>query len=1115
MGLLKKVFGTKFSRDIKRVLPLVDQILARCDELVNLKDSNFRAWYSQADPEAELVGIAQGFTDPELRRWAAALTHRTRDLQQRLRDEWSEARPTAKESGIQEKEYWESALDSDTLVEAYAGVKAACHILKKYGASWDVVGHDTVWDMVPFDVQLIGAIYMHSGAITEMATGEGKTLVATMPLYLNALTGRGVHLVTVNDYLAKRDAAWMGGVYNTLGLTVGCIQHDMEPAERRVAYACDITYGTNNEFGFDYLRDNGTATTPEQLVQRPHYFAIVDEVDSVLIDEARTPLIISGPAPESTHRFDKLNPLVRDLSRKQHTQITKLLTEAEQLMKDETGESDRLCAEKLLLVRLGSPKNRRLLKILEDPGVGRQVQGVENDLMISKGLSDFKEELYYSIEEKSYATDLSEKGRQALSPGTPERFTMPDIDALMEEVDALEMDPVEKEEHRKTVIDDAALRTEEIQNIIQLCKAYTLYERDVDYVVKENQVLIVDQFTGRLMPGRRYSEGLHQALEAKEGVQIERETITLATITLQNYFRLYEKLAGMTGTAETEAQEFGDIYKLEVNVIPTNEPVRRVDYDDLIYKSRREKYAAVIEEIEKIRAAGRPVLVGTVSVDVSETLSRLLKRQGIPHNVLNAKQHQSEAEIVREAGQAGRVTIATNMAGRGTDIKLGPGVVWCLYPEDHPLTGKGLCCIRCRRETADGEVHAYECSTCPKILAQCDGSTVGCVQKAPPGAYKMPCGLVIDPGKPPSDDSALRNFAKNPELIPCGLHIIGTERHDARRIDRQLRGRSGRQGDSGSSRFYLSVEDNLMRLFGSERIATAMERAGIEEGEPIYHPLITKTIGTAQKRVEDYHFGVRKRTLDYDDVVNKQREVIYELRRRTLEGRDLKDHILGLMEEAVEIKLDEVASDDLPPEDWDLDGLRGWYMTTFPALVKPEELEATAREKGREGIYEVLRFGVEKAYEMREAEYSPDQMHLLERFVLLSHLDTAWKEHLNYLDALREGIGLRSYGQRDPLVEYKKEAFEAFSDMMDTVNNEVVTRFFRYRLTSQTAERARRRQESFPNTPEPGAGQPSSGKTPRKTRHDEEGKKLGRNDPCPCGSGRKYKKCCWDKDHGH
>ncbi len=1109
MGLLRKVFGTKFSRDIKRVQPLVDQINAGFEELINLEDSNFRAHYEEADPASELVGIADGFTDPELRRWSVALTHRTRDFQRRLRDGWSEAQAR----GVEEKEYWSEALDDKLLIEAYASVKAACHILKKFGPSWDVVDHQTVWDMVHYDVQLIGAIYMQRSAITEMATGEGKTLVATMPLYLNALTGLGGHLVTVNDYLARRDAAWMGGVYNFLGLTVGCIQHDMPPAERREAYACDITYGTNNEFGFDYLRDNGTATTPEQLVQRGHYFAIIDEVDSVLIDEARTPLIISGPAPESTHRFDKLNHLVLDLAKRQHTQITRLLTEADKLLEDDTDESQRLASQKLLLVRMGSPKNRRFLKIAEDPSVKRLIQGIENELIIAKGISDFKEELYYSIEEKSFATDLTEKGREALSPNNPDRFIMPDIDALMEEVDSLDTDPVEREEHRKKVIDEAALKTEEIQNIIQLCKAYTLYERDVDYVVKDNRVLIVDQFTGRLMPGRRYSEGLHQALEAKEGVKIERETITLATITLQNYFRMYDRLSGMTGTAETEAQEFGDIYKLEVNVIPTNEPVRRVDYDDLIYKSRREKYNAVIEEIERMRSKGRPILVGTVSVDVSETLSRLLKRSKIPHNVLNAKQHQSEAEIVREAGQSGRVTIATNMAGRGTDIKLGPGVVKCLYTKGHPRAGKEICCIKCRRETAEGEVLPFDCAICPKILEQCEPGA----EKAPSGNYKMPCGLVIDPDSPPSDNSTIRSFQKNPDLVPCGLHIIGTERHDARRIDRQLRGRSGRQGDPGSSRFYLSVEDNLMRLFGSERIAVAMERAGVEEGEPLYHPLLTKTIGTAQKRVEDHHFGIRKRTLDYDDVVNKQREVIYTLRRRILEGRDLKNHILGLMEEAIEDKLDEVCSEELHTEEWDLALLRGWFMTTFPATLQADELEAAARESGRDGLSDVLRFGVEKAYETREEQYEPEQMQLLERFVLLSHLDTAWKEHLRSLDTLREGIGLRSYGQRDPLVEYKKEAFEAFSEMIDLVNSDVVNRFFRYRLTRETAERARRRQESFANSPEPdaGPGAPRRQKTTPRVKRDSVGKKLGRNDPCPCGSGKKYKKCCWDKDHGH
>jgi len=1114
MGLLAKIFGTKKDRDIKRVQPLVDAVNERCAELL------------AADPPpapADDDGAAADFwsDDAELARWRAYFAGLTAGHKSRLaaiqREAEEEQAAESDDERRREKlaEARAAALDEELMIEAYATVKAACTVLKRNEASWNVVGHPTRWDMVPFDVQLIGAVYLHQGSIAEMATGEGKTLVATMPLYLNALTGRGVHLVTVNDYLALRDAEWMGGLLRFLGLSVGCIQHDMRPPERRAVYACDVTYGTNNEFGFDYLRDNGTAVSPEQCVQRGHYFAIIDEVDSVLIDEARTPLIISGPAPESTHRFDKLNPLVRRLAKQQQRLIAGLLTEADKLLKEDTDEAEDLAAKKLLLARMGSPKNRRLLKLLEDPSLQRKVQQVENEYNMARSLGELKEELYYTIEEKSYATDLTEKGRQALSPDDPDRFVMPDLDALFAEIDAEDLEPVEKEKRRQEIVEQVSVRTEEIQNILQLVKAYTLYERDVAYVVKDNRVVIVDEFTGRPMPGRRYSDGLHQAIEAKEGVKIERETITLATITLQNYFRMYEKLAGMTGTAETEAQEFGDIYELDVRVVPTNEPVRRIDYDDLIFKTKREKYHAIIDEIEEVRAAGRPILVGTVSVDVSETLARLLKRRKIPHNVLNAKHHQREAEIVREAGHNGRVTIATNMAGRGTDIKLGDDVLWCRYPEEHPRHPKGLCCIKCRREGPDGEDLSYQCATCPKILelAAEEGQQL---ETAPPGKYKMPCDLVIDPAQPPNDSQTVNAYVKD-GLTTCGLHIIGTERHDARRIDRQLRGRSGRQGDPGSSRFYLSVEDNLMRLFGSERIARAMETAGVEEGEPIYHPLITKMIGNAQEKVEEIHFGSRKRTLDYDDVVNKQREVVYKLRRRFLEGRDLRGHLLGLMEEEIIDHVELYCPEELDiHEEWDLESLQGWYMATFPAKLTTEELQRLAAEQDREKLIEVLLFGVRKAYELREEHYDEEQMRVLERFVLLSHLDKAWKEHLRNLESIREGIGLRAYAQRDPLVEYKKEAFEAFSAMMDEVNGEVVSRFFRYRLTPQSAEAARKRVQSRTGRGDAAGADGSGhgrGKSAVKAKRTDDGKKLGRNDPCPCGSGKKYKRCCWDKDH--
>ncbi len=1116
MGLLSKIFGTKFSRDIKKVNPLVEAINARTEELVALRDEEFRGLYENPG-ELELLGSAAEFAaEGKLKRWSLAFSARTNLLRAKLESEWEKAA----EAGIEKEEYWAKAMNDEMLVEAYATVKAACFKLKELKAHWEVVDHDATWEMVPFDVQIIGGVYLHKGSIAEMATGEGKTLVATMPIYLNALTGRGVHLITVNDYLARRDAEWMGGLYNFLGLTVGIIQHDQRPPERRQCYASDITYGTNNEFGFDYLRDNGTAATPEHCVQRPHYFAIIDEVDSVLIDEARTPLIISGPAPVSTHRFDKLNPLVRNLAKKQQNQIARLLTEAERALKEETDQTDRLAARKLLLVKYGSPKNRRLMKVMEDPSLQRLVQEVDNELRMGKGISDFKEELFYTIEEKSFNTDLTEKGREALSPDNADRFIMPDVDAMLAEVDEVEdVTEAEREELRGKKIDEAAILTEEIQNIIQLVKAYTLYERDVEYVVKDNRVMIVDEFTGRLMAGRRFSDGLHQALEAKEGVKIERETITLATITLQNYFRLYEKLAGMTGTAETEASEFHDIYTLNVSVIPTNEPIRRIDHDDLIFKTKREKYQAVIEEIEEMRELGRPVLVGTVSVEVSEVLSRLLKRRKIPHNVLNAKQHQSEADIIRQAGHSSNVTIATNMAGRGTDIKLGSGVLWCLIdPTTNQLVPENeiteenvgrlesLCCIKCRRVDDQGNERSYDCATCPKLLAQCEPG----VETAPEASYKMPCGLLINSASPPKDEATVKEFMKDGGLNTCGLHIIGTERHDARRIDRQLRGRAGRQGDPGSSRFYLSTEDNLMRLFGSDRIAMAMERANVPEGEPIFHPLITKMIGTAQKKVEDHHFSIRKNTLDYDDVVNRQREVIYTLRRRFLEGESLKEHILGLMIEACEVKADQYCPNDELPSHWDISSLRHWFMSHFPIGLKDEDLLKLAEEKGKEGLIQGLELALNKAYELRENSYTPEQMAILERWVLLSHLDKSWKEHITALQTIREGIGLRAYAQRDPLVEYKQEAFEAFSAMLDEINDAIVTRFFKYRLTDRASKDAQKQTRSFSNTKESGAKPQSKVK---KVKRDDTGHKLGRNDPCPCGSGKKYKKCCWNKDH--
>jgi len=710
------------------------------------------------------------------------------------------------------------------------------------------------------------------GKIAEMATGEGKTLVATFPVYLNALTGRGVHVVTVNDYLAARDSEWMGAVYTMLGLTVGCILHDQEPSFRRQQYHCDITYGTNAEFGFDYLRDNGMASRLEEQVQRGHYFAIVDEVDSILIDEARTPLIISGPAVVNVDdKYGQWKPQIESLVNAQVQLSNRFLREAEELIKQlkptdgsnpkNAGETEKEIGLLLYRVKLGNPRSEGLMRLLEDPENLRRMNAAELELhadQSKKQLYAEKEMLFYAMEEKSHEADLTEKGRSFLSPEDPDAFMLPDLITGYHEIDAGPEPDVKKRLEAKAKLQTLfEQRAQQIHTISQLLKAYALYQKDVQYVVQENKVIIVDENTGRLMTGRRWSDGLHQAVEAKEGVEIERETQTFATITIQNYFRLYHKLAGMTGTAETEAGEFFDIYKLGVLVIPTNRPVARKDAHDTVYKTKREKYNAVMNEIQKIHHEGRPILVGTISVEVSELLSRMLKKMGIPHAVLNAKYHQQEAEIVARAGQRGSVTIATNMAGRGTDIKLGAGV---------PDVG--------------------------------------------------------------------------------GLHVIGTERHEARRIDRQLRGRCARQGDPGSSHFFISLEDDLMRLFGSDRIVKVMERVGLEENQELEHPLLNRSIETAQKRVEQHNFQIRKRTLEYDDVMNKQREVIYGFRNEIIHSDDVQDRLLDIMEEVIITKVLEFTAEE-NPDDWNVRGLADWVNLTFP-LGMPEEEILKAAHAGQD-----------------------------------------------------------------------------------------------------------------------------------------------------------------------
>ena len=993
--ILKKILGSKNQREIKRLWPLVYRVNEIEAEYKNLSDEQLRA--------------------------------KTDEFRKRLAD---------------------GASLEDILPEAFAAVKNTCRRL--VGKEWVVRGQPYKWDMVPFDVQVLGGIVLHRGRIAEMATGEGKTLVATMPLYLNALAGN-VHLVTVNDYLAARDAEWIGEVYKFLGLTIGCIQHDQPPPLRRAQYTCDITYGTNAEFGFDYLRDNGMATSIETQVQRGHFYAIVDEVDSILIDEARTPLIISGPSTVTTHTFDKYKPQVAELVRAQTMLCNRFVNEAKQILEgrdaSKSAQDDPDCEERagrlLYQVKLGTPKNKQLQKMMEDPEFRKLVDGAELEVLkdsSKRQMLDLKEELFFTIDEKQHDSDLTEKGRKFLNPNDPDAFVIPDLVTALQEIDSQQLPDSEKDKKRQQIQQAFDERSEKIHNISQLLRAYCLFEKDVEYVVQENKVMIVDEFTGRLMPGRRWSDGLHQAVEAKEGVAIESETQTLATITIQNYFRLYKKLAGMTGTAETEATEFENIYKLGVIVVPTNQPCVRKDENDVIYKTRREKYNAIINEIAERHRKGQPMLVGTVSVDASEVLSRMLNRQKITHNVLNAKYHQREAEIIARAGQRSAVTIATNMAGRGTDIKLGAGV-----PE------------------------------------------VG------------------------------------------GLHVIGSERHEARRIDRQLRGRCARQGDPGSSRFYVSLEDDLMRLFGSGRIATIMEKLGMKEGEELQHSLLNRSIETAQRRVEEHNFAIRKHTLQYDDVMNKQREVLYGFRNEIIRGDNPREAIFDIIEEVVESRVVEYCPQEKMSDEWEVDALLRWTNQAFPIGLHREHVE----NKSAEDMLQTILDKVTRAYEAKAANENPDVLKTIERLIVLNALDRLWQEHLYNMDQLRDGIGLRAYGQKDPLVEYKAEAFAMFEEMMDNVKNEIANNVFRSasslvafenflralptqligpELTAGTAYReaaAGRGQQASARAAGPSGEEvveEAIEKTTAPIRRDVP--KVGRNEPCPCGSGKKYKNCC-------
>ena len=866
-----------------------------------------------------------------------------------------------------------------------------------------------------FDVQLIGGIVLHEGKIAEMKTGEGKTLAATLPLYLNALEGRGTHLITVNDYLANRDAEWMGAIYRALGLTVGVIVHGMDDAERQEAYNCDITYGTNNEFGFDYLRDNMKFEVKD-FVQREFRYAIVDEVDSILIDEARTPLIISGPMEHSENKiFEEVKPLVIQLRQKQSAILRSLLKDVRVLL--DSGQLDDNTIETLLKIKRGDPKNPVYLDMVaQNQALKKQIDRTESMLRSQKILPELDQDLYCTIDEQSNAVELTEKGIELLSGKGTDDFMLPDMDDEGHNIRQDEsLSDAEKEE-RLREIETRYMRISELLHAIQqLVKAFWLFEKDVQYVIKDNQIVIVDEFTGRMMPGRRWSDGLHQAVEAKEGVKVAGENQTLATVTFQNYFRMYEKLAGMTGTADTEAAEFNNIYKLQVVVIPTNKEMARVNFPDVIYKTEREKFKAAVEEIKELYDKGQPVLVGTISIERSEMLSKMLKRAGVPHSVLNAKHHQKEAEIIANAGQPKTVTISTNMAGRGTDIVLGEGV----------------------RE--------------------------------------------MD-----------------------GLHILGTERHESRRVDNQLRGRSGRQGDPGTSRFYLSLEDDLLRIFGSDRISSIMERMGMEEGEPIEHNLISRGIENAQKKVEARNFDMRKHLLDYDDVMNKHREIIYSLRKSVLEGKNFQEIIEDMIDEKIEAMVEQWIDPKAYPEDWNLKELNDSisWLFGFPSNMGPEKMGGEAFDKLKiEDLPELIKKRVLSEYREREKLFGKEDLERLERYLILQIIDDKWVAHLQAMDHMKEGIGLRGYGQLDPLKEYQKEGFALFGDLMDQVREETLRTLFRIQIVREEPDMMPKKKKRELNLSH-GDGD-SGGVTVRRKEQ-----KIGRNAPCPCGSGKKYKKCC-------
>ncbi len=1085
----KKMLGNKSQRDIKSINPLVEKAIEAWGVIKNVSNDELRAYthsfkhrisehLSSKNAEIEELKtqlISDEIEIDEKEKLYAVLDRLEKELydltQEVLLEILPEAFAVVKDTA---RRFFENPVVEVTATQNdrdLAARKASIEIdgdIARFRNSWSAGGNMITWDMVHYDCQLIGGVVLHEGKIAEMATGEGKTLVATLPMYLNALPGRGVHIVTVNDYLAKRDSEWMGPLFEFHGLKVDCIdRHEPNSQARRDAYLADITYGTNNEFGFDYLRDNMTSN-PEELVQRPHNYAIVDEVDSVLIDDARTPLIISGPTPKGENQlFDDLKQNVTKLYNAQRNLVTKLLSEAKALSEDpKNDEQMKKAGEQLLRAHHGLPKNKALIKFLSEPGMKALLLKTENFYMAEqmKNMHIIDDQLYFVIDEKNNTIELRDLGIDLLTQSyeDPGFYILPDIGLLIAELERSTLTDLEKLEKKDAMMLDYSIKTERVHTVNQLIKAYALFEKDVEYVVMDNKVKIVDEQTGRILEGRRYSDGLHQAIEAKENVKIEAATQTYATVTLQNYFRMYKKLSGMTGTAETEAGELWDIYKLDVVVIPTNKKIVRDDREDLVYKTKREKFNAVIDEIEKLVKEGRPSLVGTTSVETSELLSRMLKRKNIPHNVLNAKLHAREADIVAEAGRAGTVTIATNMAGRGTDIKLGPGV-----------KGAG------------------------------------------------------------------------------GLAIIGTERHESRRVDRQLRGRAGRQGDPGSSQFFVSLDDDLMRMFGSDRIAKIMDRMGIKEGEVIQHSMITNSIERAQKKVEENNFGVRKRLLEYDDVMNIQREAIYKKRHHALFGDRLAVDISNMIYDVCEtIVLDsqekrdfhsfnldllkEFAADS-PISESDFGSLNaddlGDKLYTYIYKRYKSKCEHIAQKTypvikdvfENDTRYENIAIPVtdglktmqavanlKKAYEDKGKEVVLS----IEKGIVLGMIDNAWKEHLREMDDLKQSVQNAAYEQKDPLLIYKFESFELFKSMVQRTNKEITSFLIKADVPIQVdnvkeaqaprkMDRARMREErsdllsqSNANTQEKPNAQPVKVE-----------KKVGRNDACPCGSGKKYKNC--------